>query len=196
MPSPRTMTRRNSRSCRTARSWFRNAEPVAGAADEARRGRWSRAGQDGTLIYSGPRCSSATSRSKGRLAPASPRWLNASRRDSMPRSSSKIPRTHSSRISTRSTWRRIAVTALLPAGTPPAAQRAPSVGLVQPDHDLRLPVRSRQDLRLPDLDDNELFIYQRLFDLLARDVRLRISSSIPAAARGAPPPPARSRQGQ
>ena len=28
------------------------------------------------------------------------------------------------------------------------------------------------------LDDNELFIYQRLFDLLARDVPRRISSSI------------------
>ena len=47
------------------------------------------------------------------------------------------------------------------------------------------------------LDDNELFIYQRLYELLAQDVPVARSRDLPADAdRRAPPPAARSRARQ
>jgi hypothetical protein len=76
----------------------------------------------------------------------------------------------SHRLLRRSSGRRAPGAALLSAQSPPTTDLASTGRPLQPDDDLRLCVRQGQDLRLPHLDDNELFIYQRLYELLARDV--------------------------
>ena len=123
------------------------------------------------MISSGSPCTSATSRSKVRSARAKPRWPSASAPASTPRSCSRKTTIHFSPTSTPT--------------APGAALQAQLFYLLN---------RHRQQtaLRQTDLfsqiticdylfdkdkifaylnlDDNELFIYQRLYDLLARDV--------------------------
>ena len=124
----------------------------------------------GAMISSAP-CSSDTSRSKDRSGRAKPRWPSASARDSTPRSCWRKWRTRSS--------------ADFYADRPGAALQAQLFYLLNRH-------RQQTTLRQADLfsqtticdyvfdkdkifaylnlDDNELFIYQRLYELLVRDV--------------------------
>ncbi len=66
--------------------------------------------------------------------------------------------------------RRAAGPALLPAQSPSAADVAAPGRPLQPDHVSDYLFDKDKIFAYLNLDDNELFIYQRLYDLLARDV--------------------------
>ena len=119
----------------------------------------------------GSPCTSATSRSKVRSAPARRRWPSGSARDSTRRSCSRKPRIRFSPTST-------------PTGPAPRCRRSSSICSIATASRRRSARRiSSARSTISDylfdkdkifaylnLDDNELFIYQRLYDLLARDV--------------------------
>ena len=123
------------------------------------------------MISSAPPCSSATSRSKGRSAQARPRWPNGSARVSTPRV--VLEETDNPFL------------ADFYADRPGAALQAQlfyllnrhrqQVALRQADLFSQITVcdylfDKDKIFAYLNLDDNELFIYQRLYDLLARDV--------------------------
>ena len=94
---------------------------------------------------------SATSPSRARSAWARPRWPSGSARGSTPRSfstSATIRSSHDFYSGPRR--RRVSGAALLHARAPPPAASAAPGRSLQPDDGLRLPVRARSDLRVPE----------------------------------------------
>ena len=145
------------------------------------------------LLYSLRPWTSGTSPSKARWASASRRWPTGSARDSMRRSCSTRPTIPFSPTST-------------PGGPAPASRRSCSYTLAR--HRQQTSLRQRDlfsQLTICDylferdkiyaylnLDDNELFIYQRLYELLAPDLPGARSGDLSAGPdRRAAPPPAR-----
>ena len=137
-----------------------------------------------------PRWTSATSLSRARLASASRRWPNAWRLAWMRRSSSKTPRTRSSRTSTPiGRARRFRPSSSTCSRGIVSKARCRQSDLFSQVDDLRLHVRPRQDLRVPEpRRQRAVHLPAAVRSARARRARARSRHLPPGADRRAAPP--------